>query len=65
MPWFAIGGITLENVGRVLADGATRIALVRAILDAPDPADAARGFVDALRAARAAAAVEASEAVCT
>jgi len=61
MPWFAIGGITLENVGQVLADGATRIALVRAVLDAPDPAKAARGFVEALRTAQA---VE-EEPVCT
>lgn len=48
MPWFAIGGITHENVAEVLDAGATRIAVVRAILDAPDPAAAARGFVDAL-----------------
>lgn len=50
LPWFAIGGITPENVGLVLAAGATRIAVVRAILDAPDCAAAARTFVDALRA---------------
>jgi thiamine-phosphate pyrophosphorylase len=54
MPWFAIGGITLGNVGDVLAEGATRIALVRAVLDAPDPAAAARGFVEALHRAAAA-----------
>jgi thiamine-phosphate pyrophosphorylase len=62
MPWFAIGGITLDNVSQVLADGATRIALVRAVLDAPDPAKAASGFVEALRAPRGA---EEAEAVCT
>lgn len=50
LPWFAIGGITLENVGAVRAAGATRIAVVRAILDARDPAVAARGFIDALDA---------------
>jgi thiamine-phosphate pyrophosphorylase len=49
VPWFAIGGITLDNVADVLADGATRIALVRAVLDAPDPAAAAHAFVDALK----------------
>jgi len=48
LPWFAIGGITLDNVGQVLADGARRIALVRAILDAPEPAEAARAFVERL-----------------
>lgn len=53
VPWFAIGGITLENVGHVLDAGATRVALVRAILDAADPASAARGFVEALRQAPA------------
>lgn len=51
IPWFAIGGITLGNVDEVLAAGATRIAVVRALLDAADPAEAARGFVDALREA--------------
>ena len=50
IPWFAIGGITLDNVGEVLHAGATRIAMVRAVLDAPDPAEAARGFVEALAA---------------
>lgn len=49
VPWFAIGGITLDNVSDVLAAGATRIALVRAILDADDPAAAANGFVEILR----------------
>jgi thiamine-phosphate pyrophosphorylase len=51
-PWYAIGGITLDNVSEVIAAGASRIAVVRAILDAPDPAEAAHGFVVALGAAR-------------
>jgi thiamine-phosphate pyrophosphorylase len=51
MPWFAIGGITLDNVSQVLNDGASRIAVVRAILDAADPAEAARGFMAALSGA--------------
>ena len=50
LPWFAIGGITRDNVEQVLGAGATRIAMVRALLDAPDPAEAARGFADALKA---------------
>jgi thiamine-phosphate pyrophosphorylase len=41
-PWFAIGGIDETNVGEVIAAGATRIAVVRAIGDAPDPERAAR-----------------------
>lgn len=48
MPWFAIGGINLGNVHQVIEDGAERIAVVRAILDARDPADAARAFSEAL-----------------
>jgi thiamine-phosphate pyrophosphorylase len=50
MPWFAIGGINLTNVAEVLAAGAERIAVVRAILDAPDSGAAARAFVEALAA---------------
>ena len=49
IPWFAIGGITLDNVGEVLAAGATRIALVRAVLDAADPAEAAAAFAAQLQ----------------
>lgn len=49
IPWFAIGGITLDNVNEVLEAGATRIALVRAVLDANDPAEAARHFIEALQ----------------
>ena len=48
IPWFAIGGINLDNVSQVLSAGADRIAVVRAILDAADPGAAARAFVDAL-----------------
>jgi thiamine-phosphate pyrophosphorylase len=35
--WFAIGGIDAGNVGEVLAAGASRIVVVRAIRDAADP----------------------------
>jgi thiamine-phosphate pyrophosphorylase len=64
IPWYAIGGINLENVGEVIADGATRIALVRAVLDATDPAVAANAFVTKLAAATPARR-EGQEAVCT
>ncbi|MDQ3758905.1 MAG: thiamine phosphate synthase [Actinomycetota bacterium] len=40
--WFAIGGIDLSNVGEVVAAGANRIVVVRAIRDAADPESAAR-----------------------
>ncbi len=36
VPWFAIGGITLENLDSVLEAGATRICVVSAILNAKD-----------------------------
>jgi thiamine-phosphate pyrophosphorylase len=42
VPWFAIGGIDVSNVAEVVAAGATRIAVVRAIGDAPDPKAVAR-----------------------
>lgn len=41
-PWFAIGGITLENVDQVIEAGASRIAVSSAILKADRPRDAAR-----------------------
>jgi thiamine-phosphate pyrophosphorylase len=41
IPWFAIGGIDATNVGDVVAAGAERIAVVRAIGDAGDPERAA------------------------
>ncbi|HEY1275687.1 MAG TPA: thiamine phosphate synthase [Thermoleophilaceae bacterium] len=40
-PWFAIGGIDLDNVRDVVAAGARRIVVVRAIRDADDPRAAA------------------------
>jgi thiamine-phosphate pyrophosphorylase len=48
VPWFAIGGIDASNVRDVVAAGAERIAVVRAIGEAADPERAAAD----LRAAR-------------
>ncbi len=48
-PWFAIGGIDLGNLGAVLAAGATRVVVVRAITEADDPAAATRALVARLR----------------
>jgi thiamine-phosphate pyrophosphorylase len=50
-PWFAIGGIDLDNVREVTAAGASRIVVVRAIRDAEDPAAAARALRAALEEA--------------
>lgn len=40
-PWFAIGGIDLQNVEEVVSAGAGRVVVVRAITDADDPQEAA------------------------
>ncbi|MBW3592646.1 MAG: thiamine phosphate synthase, partial [Actinobacteria bacterium] len=48
VPWFAIGGIDRTNVEDVVAAGARRIAVVRAIVDSDDPEAAARELRAAL-----------------
>jgi thiamine-phosphate pyrophosphorylase len=48
VPWFAIGGIELDNVAAVVAAGAPGVAVVRAIRDAEDPEAAARELRAAL-----------------
>ena len=42
VPWFAIGGIDLENAPEVATAGAPGFAVVRAVLDDADPEKAAR-----------------------
>ncbi|WP_375499282.1 thiamine phosphate synthase [uncultured Jatrophihabitans sp.] len=50
-PWFAIGGIeSLERLDEVIARGARRAVVVRAITDAEDPGAAASAFAARLRA---------------
>jgi thiamine-phosphate pyrophosphorylase len=44
IPWFAIGGITLDNLDDVVLAGARRVCAVSAILNAPDIARACRQF---------------------
>jgi thiamine-phosphate pyrophosphorylase len=44
LPFFAIGGIDVDNVSAVTAAGASRIAVVRAITDAADPRSAAQAL---------------------
>jgi thiamine-phosphate pyrophosphorylase len=48
-PWFAIGGITLDLLDDVLASGASRVVVVRAITEADDPAAATLTFARRLR----------------
>jgi thiamine-phosphate pyrophosphorylase len=49
IPWFAIGGITLENLDDVLVAGARGICVVSAILNTPNIAAACREFKRRLR----------------
>ena len=44
VPWFAIGGINLQNLDAVLAAGAQRICVVSAILNADDVSKACAEF---------------------
>ena len=48
-PWFAIGGIDETRLPEVLAAGATRVVVVRAITEAADPRAAASRLASALR----------------
>jgi thiamine-phosphate pyrophosphorylase len=49
-PWFAIGGIhSLDRLEQVLAAGARRVVVVRAITEAADPHAAATAFARRLR----------------
>jgi thiamine-phosphate pyrophosphorylase len=52
-PWFAIGGIDgLDRLDEVIALGARRVVVVRAITQAADPGAAARAFAARLAAAQ-------------
>ena len=48
VPFFAIGGIDPSKIAAVVAAGAERVAVVRAITEAADPRDAARRLRAAL-----------------
>jgi thiamine-phosphate pyrophosphorylase len=48
-PWFAIGGIDEARLPAVLAAGATRVVVVRAVTEAADPQTAASRLAAALR----------------
>ena len=47
-PWFAIGGIDMSNIEDVVAAGADRVVVVRAITESDDPAASARQLRAAL-----------------
>jgi thiamine-phosphate pyrophosphorylase len=53
VPWFAIGGIEVQNVSQVVAAGAERVVVVRAIRDAEVPEEAAAALRGALTNASA------------
>jgi thiamine-phosphate pyrophosphorylase len=49
-PWFAIGGIeSLDRLDEVMAHGARRVVVVRALTEAEDPGAAAAAFAARLR----------------
>ena len=50
LPWFAIGGIDGQNLPEVIGAGAQRVAIVRAIMKAKDPAQAAQRILVQLNA---------------
>jgi thiamine-phosphate pyrophosphorylase len=49
IPWFAIGGIDLNNIDQVIKAGATRVAVIRAIMNAESPEKAAKAFLDKIK----------------
>lgn len=55
LPFFAIGGVDTTNAAAVCAAGGARIAVVRAITEAADPATAARALRAAVLTGRPAA----------
>ncbi len=48
IPWFAIGGISTENLPRLLTTGCQRIAVTAAVTATDHPRDAARNLKDQL-----------------
>jgi thiamine-phosphate pyrophosphorylase len=51
IPWFAIGGINLQNLDEVMQAGAKRVCVVSAILNAPDVVGACQAFKKRLTSA--------------
>lgn len=51
LPWFAIGGITEDNLSQVIASGARRVAITGAISGSSSPHEAAATILRELRSA--------------
>jgi len=45
IPVFALGGINRDNCTEVIASGVRGVALISAIMSAPDPREAAKGLL--------------------
>ena len=48
IPWFAIGGIDINNLDEVLNAGLQRVAIVRAIMEAQQPTLVTQFFISQL-----------------
>ena len=51
LPIVAIGGVGLDSAGEIARAGADGVAVIRAVMQAPDPERAARDLVEAVRSA--------------
>jgi thiamine-phosphate pyrophosphorylase len=51
-PFYAIGGIDLENLAQVIAAGATRVSVLRALTESDDPGGVARQMKRMLETSR-------------
>ena len=49
VPLVAIGGITVDNVAEVIRAGADAVAVISGVCAAPDPAAAARSYMEQIR----------------
>ena len=56
VPWFAIGGIDAMTLTDVVAAGATQVSVVRSLMEADTPSEAAREMLDILREGKSLAA---------
>ena len=61
IPWFAIGGINMNNVNEVLAAGAERIAVVRAVMQAEQPTLVTQYFLSQLARVQTLRALESTD----
>jgi len=52
LPVYALGGITLDDIGEAVRQGARGVAVIRDLHQAPDPADWLRRALDAIQRAR-------------